>query len=144
MLKKTKLIRSLFWDYLHLFQDHKDFLHILLFLVLLSKWVPEIENITKIFMLVILSSSFFSLLKLETKKWIWIYKCDNVYPLPILPASRSNKRKVFTSQLCLGQALLNFCFVYMSFDRKISLQNLATFQIFSVYLTTYIVQKSKS
>ena len=96
MLKNSKLIRSLLWDYLHLFQDHKDFLHILLFLVLLSKWVPEIENITKIFMLVTLSSSFFSLLKLETKKWIWIYKCDNVYPLPILPASRSNKRKVFT------------------------------------------------
>ena len=40
------------------------------------------------------------------------------------------------SQFCLGQAMLNFCFVYMSFDRKILLQNLATFHIlFQVQIT---------
>ena len=79
-------------------QDHKDFLPILLFLVL--KYVsclPEVEKITKMFLPVILRySSDFSLLKLETKKWIWIYKSGNAYPLPISSASRSNKRKIFT------------------------------------------------
>ena len=83
--KNTKLIRSLFWHYLNLLQDHKDFLPILLFLV--SMWVVclRLKRSQRCSCL-----SFWGIL-LTVKTWI--YKSGNA--LEVTNA---------LSQFCLGQA----------------------------------------